>query len=202
MTSTLRKIVGMLVLMTLLTGIAYPLAVTGLAQLIFPDQANGSLIRRGDKIVGSALIGQYFSRPEYFHSRPSAAVAPAPPAAGAPPPASYDAAYSGATNLAPSSKKLIDQIADAARAARADNPGRPVPVDLVTASASGLDPHISPAAALFQVPRVAAARGMSEDQLRALVARFTEGRTLGLLGQPRVNVLQLNLALDAAAAGK
>jgi len=204
--------VGMIVLMTILTGLAYPLAITGIAQLLFPDQANGSLIRHGDAVVGSRLIGQYFSKPEYFHPRPSAANAPAPaPDASAPPagqsqpaPAAapqngYDPTNTAGTNLAPSSKKLVDAVTAAVQANQADNPGKPVPADLVTSSASGLDPHISPAAAEFQVPRVAKARGMSEDQVRALVARHTEGRTFGFLGEPRVNVTELNLALDANA---
>jgi len=174
----------MTVVTTLLLGVAYPLVVTGLAQVVFPDQANGQLIERGGTIVGSRIIGQAFSAPGYFRSRPSAAGA------------GYDAANSGGTNLGPTNKKLIDAVKAAVDLAKTENPASPVPVDLVTSSASGLDPHISPAAALFQVPRVARARGMSEDELRRLVVARTEGRQLGFLGEPVVNVLELNLALD------
>ena len=207
MASALRMAVLMIVVMTAVTGIAYPLAITGIAQAIFPHQANGSLVERGDRVVGSSLIGQYFSKPGYFHPRPSAANAALPTPAPASPPApavpqnGYDPTSSAATNLAPSSKKLVAAVTAAVRANQPDNPGRPVPSDLVTSSASGLDPHISPAAAAFQVPRVAKARNMSEDAVRRLVAQHTEGRTLGFLGEPRVNVLELNLALDAAAGG-
>jgi K+-transporting ATPase ATPase C chain len=204
----------MLVVMTILTGLAYPLAITGLAQLIFPDQAKGSLIVKGDKVIGSSLIGQYFAKPEYFHPRPSAANASAPaPDPNAPPPApnapptppappqnGYDPTNTAGTNLAPSAKKLIDSVTAAVAANQPDNPGKPVPGDLVTSSGSGLDPDITPAAAEFQIPRVAKARGLSEDQMRTLVAQHTKGRTLGFLGEPRVNVLELNLALDQATA--
>ncbi|HLG87804.1 MAG TPA: K(+)-transporting ATPase subunit C [Alphaproteobacteria bacterium] len=208
MGSALRMAIGMILVMTVLTGIAYPLAITGIAQAIFPDHANGSLLKHGDAVVGSSLIGQYFSKPEYFHPRPSAANAAAPmPAPGAvPAPVApqngYDPTNTAGTNLAPSSKKLVDAVTAAVRANQPDNPGMAVPGDLVTSSASGLDPHITPAAAEFQVPRVAKARGMTEDQVRQIVAQHTEGRTLGFLGEPRVNVLELNLALDAAAAAK
>jgi len=206
----IRPALVLIVLMTILTGIAYPLAITGIAQLLFPDQANGSLVRHGDTVVGSHLIGQYFSKPEYFHPRPSAANAAAPtPDPNAPAPATppapqngYDPTATAATNLAPGSKKLVDSVTAAVQANQADNPGTPVPADLVTTSASGLDPHITPEAAEFQVPRVAKARGMAEDKVRLLVAQHTEGRTLGFLGEPRVNVLDLNLALDAAAAAQ
>lgn len=191
MAGALRMAISMLVLMTVLLGIAYPLAVTGIAQLVFPQRANGSLVREGDKVVGSSLIGQYFSKPEYFHPRPSAAHAP-----GAQP--GYDPQNSGGTNLAPSSQKLVDAVAAAVQASQPDNPGTPVPGDLVTASASGLDPDISPAAAEFQVSRVAKARGMAEDQVRELIRKCTKGRTFGILGEPRVNVLKLNLLLDAS----
>jgi K+-transporting ATPase ATPase C chain len=193
MAQALRMAFLMIVVMTVITGIAYPLAITGIAQLIFPHQANGSLIKKGDIVIGSSLIGQYFSKPEYFHPRPSAANAP-----GASPEAvtGYDPVNSGATNLAPSSKKLVENVTAAVNANQPDNPGKPVPGDLVTASASGLDPDITPEAANFQVPRVAQARNMSEDQVRTLVAKCTKGRTLGLLGEPRVNVLALNLMLD------
>jgi K+-transporting ATPase ATPase C chain len=183
----------MLAVMTLLTGLAYPLAITGLAQLIFPRQAGGSLIRHGDTVIGSELIGQYFARPEYFHPRPSAANASAPA-----PQTGYDPTNSSGTNLAPSSQKLVDAVTAAVQANQSDNPGVKVPGDLVTSSASGLDPDITPAAAAFQVPRVAKARALPEDTVRALVAQHTKGRTLGFIGEPRVNVLELNLALDGA----
>lgn len=198
MIQTLRMATLMIVVMTVITGLAYPLAITSIAQLIFPHQATGSLVRQGDTIIGSSLIGQYFSKPEYFHPRPSAANAPSP-ILGTSAATGYDPTNSGATNLAPSSKKLAEQVTTAVNANQPDNPGRPVPGDLVTSSASGLDPDITPDAAAFQVPRVARARNMSEDQVRALVAKCTKGRTLGLLGEPRVNVLKLNLMLDQAA---
>ena len=169
---------------TLLLGVVYPLVVTGAAQLLFPAKANGSLIMKDGQVIGSALIGQTFVSPTYFHGRPSAAGA------------GYDASASSGTNLGPTNKKLIDDVSERVAAARAENPGVPVPVDLVTSSASGLDPHISPAAALFQAPRVARERHVSEDAVRALVMAHVEGRQLGVLGEPRVNVLLLNLALD------
>jgi K+-transporting ATPase ATPase C chain len=174
----------MTVVTTVIFGIGYPLVVTGLAQVLFPDRANGQLIVRQGQVIGSALIGQAFSSPGYFRGRPSAAGA------------GYDAANSGGTNLGPTSQKLRDSVTAAVAAARIENPTMPVPVDLVTSSASGLDPHLSPAAAVFQIPRVARERGVPETSVRDLVNRFTEGRTLGLLGEPRVNVLLLNLALD------
>jgi potassium-transporting ATPase KdpC subunit len=175
--------------LTVLLGIVYPLAVTGLAQLLFSEQARGSLLRQGGRVVGSRLIGQPFSGPGWFHSRPSAAGA-----AGA----GYDPTASGGTNLGPTSRKLVvDQIGAAATAARAEHPGSPVPVDYVTSSGSGLDPHLTPAAAEFQVPRVARERAMPEEVVRQLVTRHTEGRQWGVLGEPRVNVLELNLDLDA-----
>ena len=175
----------MTIVTTVLLGLIYPLVVTGIAQVIFHDKANGQLIERDGQVIGSRIIGQPFSSPGYFRSRPSAAGANG-----------YDAAGSAGTNYGPTNKKLIDRVKADAEKVQAENPGRPVPVDLVTTSASGLDPHISPAAAEFQVPRVAKERGMSEDEVRRVVAEFTEGRQFGFLGEPRVNVLSLNLALD------
>jgi K+-transporting ATPase ATPase C chain len=175
----------MTVVTTMLLGVLYPLAATGLAQALFPDRANGQLIYADGRLVGSRLIGQPFSSPGYFRSRPSAAG-----------PAGYDAAASGGANLGPTNAALIDAVRARVEAARLENPAVPVPVDLVTSSASGLDPHISPAAAAFQVPRVARERGLTEAVLRRFVVEFTTPRDLGFLGEPRVNVLQLNLALD------
>ncbi|MFN7949304.1 MAG: potassium-transporting ATPase subunit KdpC [Blastocatellia bacterium] len=178
----LKTAVLMTMVTTVLLGLLYPLVVTVLAQMIFPDRANGQLLVKDGQVTGSRLIGQPFSSPGYFHSRPSAA--------------GYDAGASGGSNLGPTNRKLIERVrADVARL-QAENPARAVPIDLVTTSASGLDPHITPAAAEFQIPRVARERGMSESAVRALVAEQTEGRTLGLFGEPRVNVLLLNLALD------
>ncbi|HSP91922.1 MAG TPA: potassium-transporting ATPase subunit KdpC [Vicinamibacterales bacterium] len=175
----------MVVVTTVLLGVVYPLVVTGLAQALFPDRANGQLIYRDGRLVGSRIIGQPFSSPGYFRSRPSAAG-----------PAGYDAAASGGTNLGPTNAALVDAVRARADAARLENPGIPVPIDLVTSSASGLDPHISPAAAAFQVPRVARERGVTEAVLRQLVVEFTTPRDLVIFGEPRVNVLLLNLALD------
>jgi len=176
---------AMTVVLTVLLGVIYPFVVTGLAQVIFPRQAAGSLIEKDGKVIGSSLIGQPFTGPGYFHSRPSAAGN------------GYDATASGGTNLGPTSQKLFEtNVKSAADALREENPNSAIPVDLVTASASGLDPHITPAAAEFQVPRVARERGMSSEQVRRLVRDHTEGRQLGLLGEPRVNVLGLNLGLD------
>ncbi|HVZ06365.1 K(+)-transporting ATPase subunit C [Rhodopila sp.] len=193
----IRPAIVMIIAMTLLTGLAYPLAMTGIAQLVFPYQANGSLIVRDGKVIGSALIGQTFTGPEWFHARPSATTDTDPNDASKTIPAPYNAANSGGSNLGPTAKALIDRITGDTRKLAAENPGTPVPMDLVTASASGLDPDITPAAALFQVPRVARARNLPEDQLRQLVERTTTGRLLGLLGEPHVNVLALNRALDA-----
>jgi len=194
-----RLAIVVLVALTLITGLAYPLAITGIAQVIFPYQANGSMIERDGTVVGSALIGQQFSDEKYFHGRPSATNTPDPNDPTKNIDAPYNAANSGASNLGPTSKMLADRLAGDVDKLKAENPAMPVPVDLVTTSGSGLDPHISPAAALFQVPRVAKARNLPEERVRALVAAQTEGRWLGLLGEPRVNVLALNMALDSAA---
>jgi K+-transporting ATPase ATPase C chain len=194
----LRPALVMMVLFTLVTGLAYPLVVTGIAQLVFPWRANGSLLHRGDQVIGSALIGQEFSKPEYFHPRPSATTAPDPKDASKTVAAPYNAANSSGSNLGPTAKALADRVRGDVATLHAENPGAPVPGDLVTTSASGLDPDISPAAAAFQVPRVAKARHLSEADVSAIVAAHTQGRLFGLLGEPRVNVLELNLALDKA----
>ena len=169
---------------TILLGLIYPLVVTGLAQLIFPKQANGQLIRKNGTIVGSSIIGQGFSGAGYFHSRPSATTIP------------YDAANSTGSNLGPTNQKLIDRVKQDVATLQAENPGQPIPIDMVTTSASGFDPHISPAAAAFQVPRISKERGVATEQLQELVKKHTEGRQFGLFGEPRVNVLELNLDLD------
>jgi K+-transporting ATPase ATPase C chain len=187
MKKNLVTAVLMTVATTVLLGFVYPLVVTGLAKVMFPDKSSGQLIERNGKIVGSRIIGQPFTGPGYFYSRPSAAGNNG-----------YDAANSGGSNLGPTNQKLIDRVKQDVAALQAENPGKPVPIDLVTASASGLDPHISPAAADFQAPRVARERGMSEDEIRRLIAKHTEGRQLGFLGEPRVNVLELNLDLDSS----
>jgi potassium-transporting ATPase KdpC subunit len=195
----IRPAIVLLLGLTLITGLAYPLAITAVAGAIFPKQAEGSLIEKDGKVVGSALIGQEFKSDKYFHGRPSATVAPDPNDSTKTVPAPYNAANSGGSNLGPTSKALNDRIKEDVEKLKAENPSMPVPVDLVTTSASGLDPDISPDAALFQVPRVAKARSLSEDKVRQLVTDNTQGRLGGLLGEPRVNVLALNLALDAAA---
>jgi potassium-transporting ATPase KdpC subunit len=184
----IRPALMMFLIMTVLTGLVYPLAITGLAQLFFPEQANGSLIVRDGRVIGSQLIGQYFDDPAYFWSRPSATS-----------PFSYNAAASSGSNLGPTNPALFDAVRARVAALRAVDPGNdsPVPVDLVTASGSGLDPHISPAAALYQVKRVARVRSLDESTVQALVTQYTEGRQLGFLGERRVDVLQLNLALDS-----
>jgi K+-transporting ATPase ATPase C chain len=174
----------MTIVTTILLGVGYPLAMTGLAQAIFPDKASGQLVKRDGRVIGSRIIGQSFTSPAYFHGRPSAAGA------------GYDAANSAGTNLGPTSKKLVDSVKAAVDAMHAENPSAAVPIDLVTSSASGLDPHVSPEAAMFQAARVAAARGISQPEIRALVESSIERRQLGFLGEPRVNVLLLNLRLD------
>jgi len=183
-----------------ITGLAYPLAMTAIAGVIFPKQAQGSLIERDGKVVGSALIGQEFKDDKYFRGRLSATTAPDPADSTKTVSAPYNAANSGGSNLGPTSKALNDRLKEDVEKLKAENPKADVPVDLVTTSASGLDPEISPDAALFQVPRVAKARNIPEDRVRALVNENTQGRLAGLLGEPRVNVLALNLALDAAAS--
>jgi potassium-transporting ATPase KdpC subunit len=200
MLAQIRPALVLLVALTLITGLVYPLAITGIAGALFPAQANGSLIERDGKVVGSTLIGQQFTSDRYFHGRPSATTAPDPNDATKTAPAPYNAANSGGANLGPTSKALIERVQGDVEKLKAENPGVPVPQDLVTTTASGLDPHISPEGALFQVPRVAKARNMPEDRVRELVDSHTEGRTFGLLGEARVNVLALNLALDGAAA--
>lgn len=199
MLKEIRPAILVLLLLTLITGLAYPLAMTEIAGAIFPKQAQGSLIERDGKVIGSALIGQEFKDDKYFHGRLSATTAPDPADSSKTVPAPYNAASSGASNLGPTSKALNDRLREDVNKLKAENPSAAsVPIDLVTTSASGLDPDISPEGALFQVPRVAKARNVPEDKVRQLVAENTSGRLIGIFGEPRVNVLALNLALDAA----
>jgi potassium-transporting ATPase KdpC subunit len=197
MLKEIRPAIVFIIALGLITGLAYPLAVTGIAEAIFPAQSQGSLIEKDGKVIGSALIGQLFKEDKYFHGRPSATNTPDPKDSTKTVDAPYNAANSLGSNLGPTSKALADRVKADVEKLKQENPSAPVPVDLVTTSGSGLDPDISPEAALFQVPRVAKARGLPEGRVRALVGSRTEGRTLGLLGEPRVNVLNLNLALDA-----
>ena len=199
MLRAIRPAIILLLALTLITGLAYPLVMTAVAGAIFPKQAEGSLIERDGKVVGSALIGQEFTSEKYFHGRPSATVAPDPNDSTKTVPAPYNAANSGGSNLGPTSKALNDRVKEDVEKLKAENPSQPVPIDLVTTSASGLDPDISPDAALFQVPRVAKARNLPEDRVRELVNENIRDRLGGLLGEPCVNVLALNLALDAAS---
>jgi K+-transporting ATPase ATPase C chain len=196
MLKEIRPAIVLLVLLTVITGLAYPLAMTGIAGVIFPRQAQGSLIEKDGKVIGSALIGQAFADEKYFHGRPSATNAPDPKDATKTIDAPYNAANSMGSNLGPTSKALADRVKGDVDTLKAENPSATVPVDLVTTTGSGLDPDISPEAARFQVPRVAKARALPVERVRALVDAQIEGRTLGLLGEPRVNVLKLNLALD------
>jgi K+-transporting ATPase ATPase C chain len=192
----IRPAIMMIVVMTVITGLIYPLGMTGLAQLLFPYQANGSLIEKDGKVIGSGLIGQNFTDAKYFRGRPSATTDTDPSDPTKTVPAPYNATNSGGSNLGPTNQQLIDRVKEDAEKLKAENPSTPIPIDLVTTSASGLDPDITPAAADFQVPRVAKARNLPEDKVRALVADMTQDRFLGVLGEKRVNVLKLNLALD------
>jgi K+-transporting ATPase ATPase C chain len=197
----IRPAIVLLIALMLITGLAYPLAITGIAETIFPSQAQGSLIEKDGKVIGSALIGQNFTKDKYFHGRPSATTAPDPQDSSKTVPAPYNAANSAGSNLGPTNKALIERVQGDVDKLKAENPSVPVPIDLVTTSGSGLDPDISPEAALFQVPRVAKARKLPEDRVRQVVQDHVEGRTFGIFGEPRVNVLQLNLDLDKVSAG-
>jgi potassium-transporting ATPase KdpC subunit len=197
MLKEIRPAIIFIVALTIITGLVYPLTITGIAEVVFPRQAQGSLIERDGRVVGSTLIGQAFVGDKYFHGRPSATTAPDPKDPTKSIDAPYNAANSGGSNLGPTSKALADRVKSDVDKLKGENPSAPIPIDLVTTSASGLDPDVSPEAALFQVPRVAKARDLPVDRIRALVDAQIEGRTFGLLGEPRVNVLKLNLALDA-----
>ena len=197
MLKEIRPAIVMMVLLTALTGLVYPLAMTGVAQAIFPHQANGSLIVKDGKVIGSELIGQNFADAKYFHGRPSATTDTDPNDSTKTVPAPYNAANSSGSNAGPTAKALVERVKGDVDRLKAENPGAPVPMDLVTTSASGLDPDVSPEAAMFQVPRVAKARGLDEADVRRLVQAHTDGRLFGLIGEPHVNVLQLNMALDA-----
>jgi K+-transporting ATPase ATPase C chain len=198
MLQEVRPAIVFIIALTLITGLVYPLVMTGVAELIFPYQAQGSLIEKDGKVVGSALIGQEFTSDRYFHGRPSATLGPDPADPSKTASVPYNAVNSMGSNLGPTNKALIDRVKADVEKLKAENPSSPVPTDLVTTSGSGLDPDISPEAAFFQIPRVAKERNMSEDSVRQLVTEQIEGRTLGILGEPRVNVLALNLALDLA----
>jgi K+-transporting ATPase ATPase C chain len=199
MLNQIRPAIVMVIALTVILGLAYPLAMTGMAQLLFPYRANGSLIEKDGQAIGSDLIGQHFTSDRYFQGRPSATMGNDPDDPTKTIRAPYNGGNSGGSNLGPTSKALIDRVAEDAKTLQAENPGSAIPVALVTTSASGLDPDLTPAAALFQVPRVARARGLPDQQVRALLERMTEHRWIGVLGEPQVNVLKLNLALDAAA---
>jgi potassium-transporting ATPase KdpC subunit len=200
MLKEIRPAIVLAVALALITGLAYPLAMTEVAQFLFPRQAEGSLIERDGKVVGSVLIGQEFTSDRYFHGRPSATTAPDPKDPAKTVPAPYNAANSGGSNLGPTNQALVDRVREDVEKLKAENPGAPVPIDLVTTSGSGLDPDISPEAAYFQVSRIAKARNLSEDRVRQLVTENVAGRLAGLIGEPCVNVLALNLALDRIAA--
>ena len=200
MLKEIRPAIVFILALTILTGLVYPLAMTGIAGTLFPYQAQGSMIEQGGKVIGSALIGQEFTSDRYFHGRPSATVAPDPSDASKTVPAPYNAANSGGSNLGPTNRALIERVRGDVEKLKQENPSAAVPIDLVTTSGGGLGPHISPQAAFFQVPRVAKARNLPDDLVRQLVEQYIEARTLGLLGEPRVNVLALNLALDGLAA--
>lgn len=197
MLNQIRPAILMIVCMTVLTGLIYPLGMTGIAQALFPSQANGSLVERDGKIIGSTLIGQNFTGPGYFHPRPSATTDTDPNDAAKTVPSPYNAANSGGSNLGPTSKALVDRVTADASKLHQENPGAPVPPDMVTTSASGLDPDITPDAAYFQAPRIARARNLPEDAVRRLIADNTTDRLAGIIGEPHVNVLKINLALDA-----
>jgi K+-transporting ATPase ATPase C chain len=199
MLKEIRPAIVFIIALTVITGLVYPLGMTGIAGVIFPYQAQGSLIEQDGKVVGSVLIGQEFTSDQYFHGRPSATTAPDPKDPSKTVSLPYNAANSGGSNLGPTNKALVDRIKEDVEKLKAENPSAPVPIDLVTTAGSGLDPHISPEAALFQVPRIATARNMPQDGVRQLVTDHVESRLLGVLGEPRVNVLALNLALDRAA---